>query len=237
MPGQSQDWAIEAAGGETVMLELATDAEPDAEGATQATSAIVTILDAATGDIVNVPTRLTFVAGAPRTVSFANGNVARTLVVQVDPDGALRMKKVGGNETLGSLPCPLRLGPATPILTITDTGVSPNQIDLSNGQQVFVINESSRVHQLASNPHPIHTDCPPMNNPGALAPGESGLTGAFTSAGTCGWHDHLNPISDSLRGEVQVMGTSSGGGSEGGGGGGEPGDMDDYLLPHAHAGH
>ena len=49
-------------------------------------------------------------------------------------------------------------------------------------------------------------DCPPMNSPGLLNPGASGLTGSFTLSGTCGFHDHQNPPpgNDSFQGFVLV---------------------------------
>ena len=94
--------------------------------------------------------------------------------------------------------------PAPPVLTVTDAGVSPTEIRISPGERVQVVNNSSRVHQIQSNPHPIHTDCPPLNEPGRLEPGASGFTDVFTQAGNCGFHDHLDPVNASLQGLIVI---------------------------------
>ena len=217
LPARSQDWAIETAAGETVTLELATDT--NAEGSTQATFALVTIYDIENYDRVDGPTRLTFTPDSAQVVSFVNTGTDRRLMVQVEPDGEFRMKKVGGDERLYSLACPLRDGPTIPILTITDAGVTPQELNIAIGGRVFITNESSDGHELSSNPHPIHTNCPPLNEPGFLTPGGGGLTGVFDTAETCGFHDHLNPIDQTMRGQIHVGGSSSDGdGTDDGGG-------------------
>ncbi len=83
--------------------------------------------------------------------------------------------------------------PTTPTLTVTDTGVSPTQLRISVGDQVLIVNSGASIHELQSNVHETHLDCPPMNDPGELTPGQSGFTGVFTLSGTCGFHDHQNP--------------------------------------------
>ena len=235
LPGRSQDWALDAAAGEAIALTIGV---PAATGTTSPTTAEVTVVDAATGDIVKTPARLSLAPGAVRTVSFTNTGIARRLVVQVEADGTFSLERTAG-AALDLLACPTRTGPSTPILTITDQGVSPRVIDLRAGHRIFVVNESSSGHQLASDPHPIHTDCPPMNSPGGLNRGQSGLTEPFTEVRTCTWHDHLNPISQALRGEVRIGGiASSGGGSatDGDTGGDIPG-LPDYLTSPGHDGH
>ena len=82
--------------------------------------------------------------------------------------------------------------------------MSPTEIRISPGERVQVVNNSSRVHQIQSNPHPIHTDCPPLNEPGRLEPGASGFTGALIEAGSCGFHDHLNPFTTTLQGRIVI---------------------------------
>ena len=82
----------------------------------------------------------------------------------------------------------------TPTITITDAGVSPAQLRISVGDRVLIINNGQSIHELQSDEHDVHLDCPPMNQPGVLNPGGgSGFTDAFTLAGTCGFHDHRNP--------------------------------------------
>jgi hypothetical protein len=57
---------------------------------------------------------------------------------------------------------------------------------------------------MHSNPHPIHTDCPPLNEVGALPPATAGITGAFTVARSCGFHDHGQPDNTSLQGTIII---------------------------------
>ena len=121
LSGRSQDWGIEAGAGETVTLELATDAA--ANGLTMATSAFVTIVDPATDQVVDGPTNLAFSPGASQTVSFQNGEAARRLVAQVDPDGAFRMRRSDGDGKLYSLACPARTGLAFAPLSLIQTEI------------------------------------------------------------------------------------------------------------------
>ena len=104
----------------------------------------------------------------------------------------------------GSPTSPSDSTPTTPTLTVTDTGVSPTQLQISVGQRVQIVNNGASMHELQSNPNPAHSDCPPMNTPGTLNPGQSGLTDAFTLSGTCGFHDHQTPDGASFQGFVLV---------------------------------
>jgi plastocyanin len=97
-------------------------------------------------------------------------------------------------------------GPSGATITIGSNGaVSPAQVTIAVGQSVTFVNNDSRVHDMASNPHPAHTDCPSMNAAGNLAPGQTKLTNAFTAARTCGFHDHNNPDSGALQGSVVIQ--------------------------------
>jgi len=46
------------------------------------------------------------------------------------------------------------------VVTITSSGVSPRSLTVTPGTQVTFVNNDSRSHNIASNPHPEHTDCP-----------------------------------------------------------------------------
>jgi plastocyanin len=91
-----------------------------------------------------------------------------------------------------------------PTLTINAAGVSPTAVRVEVGQQVRVVNNDTQNHQIASNPHPAHTDCPPLNELLTLTPGASGMTGALTRTGTCGFHDHLHPRDTTFQGQILV---------------------------------
>jgi plastocyanin len=80
------------------------------------------------------------------------------------------------------------------------TGFSPTTITVKVGDSVTWTNNSSSTVQVSSDPHPTHTDFPPLNSVGAIAPGSS-KSFTFTKSGTFGYHNHLNP---SDKGEVIV---------------------------------
>lgn len=95
-------------------------------------------------------------------------------------------------------------GPGVTTVTITNAGVSPANVQITRGGTVRFVNQSGSPHQMNSDPHPTHGNCPPLNQVPFLVPGQSGQTGAFTALGTCGYHDHLNPTNGSLQGTIQV---------------------------------
>lgn len=88
--------------------------------------------------------------------------------------------------------------------TIVSGLVSPKQVEINVGQRVAFVNNDTSAHEIASNPHPVHTDCPAINEVGGLAPGTARLTGAFTVARTCGFHDHGQPDNASLQGTIII---------------------------------
>jgi plastocyanin len=91
-------------------------------------------------------------------------------------------------------------------ITIGSNGaVSPATVTISVGQSVTFVNNDSRSHEIASNPHPAHTDCPSTNALGTLSAGQTKLTNAYTAARSCGFHDHLNPENSALQGTIIVQ--------------------------------
>jgi plastocyanin len=98
---------------------------------------------------------------------------------------------------------PVAADPSTTI-TITSAGVSPKQIQVAVGGRVTFVNNDTAFHEMASDPHPIHTDCPEINQVGALSPGTSRQTAAFTRARTCGFHDHGQENNTSLQGQIVI---------------------------------
>ena len=104
-------------------------------------------------------------------------------------------------------------GPASPSppsdtpsrITISAQGVvSPRELSVPLGARVLFVNNDSRRHDMTSDPHPDHGNCPPLNNVGLLRPGESRETGNLIDARTCGFHDHENPAVESLTGSIVV---------------------------------
>src|SRR5215467_11459320 len=58
-------------------------------------------------------------------------------------------------------------------ITITSAGVSPNPLRVALGSQVTFVNNDSVAHDMQSDPHPEHTDCPALAQVGFLSPGQS----------------------------------------------------------------
>jgi plastocyanin len=83
--------------------------------------------------------------------------------------------------------------------------VSPESVTISIGGTVTFVNNDTTFHEMQSNPHPIHTDCPPLNAVGILGAGQSRSTGAFTTARTCGYHDHLRDSDTSFQGTIVIQ--------------------------------
>ena len=97
-------------------------------------------------------------------------------------------------------------GPSGATITIgTNGAVSPANVTIAVGQSVTFINNDSRGHEMSSDPHPDHNDCPGINALQTVSPGETKLTNAFTSAGSCGYHDHGDPNNNSLRGRITIQ--------------------------------
>jgi plastocyanin len=92
----------------------------------------------------------------------------------------------------------------TTTITITSAGVSPNNIEVAVGARVLFINNDSRTHTMNSNPHPEHTDCPPINLVGFLQAGQQVTTGNLTTARTCGYHDHDDPDNAKFKGQIVI---------------------------------
>jgi hypothetical protein len=67
------------------------------------------------------------------------------------------------------------------------------------------VNNDNHTHEMDSDPHPVHTDCPAINLVGALAAGTSRATGAMSPARSCGFHDHQDPSNTSVQGTIVVQ--------------------------------
>ena len=109
----------------------------------------------------------------------------------------------GGNPNPGG---PSGGGGGTPntTITITNNGVSPKSLTVARGSQVTFVNSSSVPHEMNSNPHPAHTDCPEINV-GFLAAGQSNQTSNLNTVRTCGYHDHQREFDTSLQGTITIQ--------------------------------
>jgi plastocyanin len=91
------------------------------------------------------------------------------------------------------------------VVTISSSGVvSPRQLTVTPGSRVLFVNNHNRRHDMTSDPHPDHLDCPEINQVGLLNPGQSRETGNLVAVRSCGYHDHEDPDNANLRGTITV---------------------------------
>jgi plastocyanin len=108
-----------------------------------------------------------------------------------------------GGSSAGTGPAPTPTPAAT--ITITSSGANPQRVTVPRGSQVQFVNNDSRPHQMSSDDHPDHLDCPEINAVGFLSPGQSRQTGNLNTARTCGFHDHNLPNVASLQGTIVIQ--------------------------------
>lgn len=103
-------------------------------------------------------------------------------------------------------PSPSPTPVATTTITINAQGaVQPADIRIAIGSRVTFVNQHDRPHDMTSDPHPEHTNCPEVNEAGNVLPGQSRQTAAFASAKRCGFHDHGESDNPRLRGSITVQ--------------------------------
>jgi len=91
------------------------------------------------------------------------------------------------------------------VITIGSNGVvTPKDLTVAQGARVLFVNNDSRRHDMTSDDHPDHLECPPLNQVGLLNPGQSRESGNLVTIRTCGFHDHDNPNDRNLQGTVTI---------------------------------
>ena len=114
----------------------------------------------------------------------------------------------GGSSSTPTNPTPPPTTGGTSTATITigsDGRVSPSSVTISVGGRVTFVNSHNTPHDMSSDPHPEHTDCPAMAQVGFLTPGQQRTSGNFTVARTCGFHDHNRELDTGLQGRIIVQ--------------------------------
>jgi hypothetical protein len=94
------------------------------------------------------------------------------------------------------------------IATITigsDGRVSPSSVTVAPGGRVTMINNHNQAHDMNSDPHPEHTQCPELNQWGFLQPGQQRTSGNLNTVRTCGFHDHDRENDTGLQGRVIIQ--------------------------------
>ena len=104
----------------------------------------------------------------------------------------------GGGGTASPLPG------AAATIAILPSGTAPKIVTVPVGSRVNFDNQSGNNIEISSDPHPTHTDCPPLNIGGQRA-GQVGQTGAFTVARTCRYHDHGRPDDERWQGTIVIQ--------------------------------
>lgn len=93
-----------------------------------------------------------------------------------------------------SIPSQTETQPSTAqqdIITLTQDGFSPATFTIKAGVTVTWVNKSGNNAKVSSNPHPIHTNYPPLNL--ETFPDGEKLSLIFDKPGTYSYHNHLNP--------------------------------------------
>ena len=91
-------------------------------------------------------------------------------------------------------------------ITITGAGVNTPSVTVAVGQTVTFVNNDTRPHEMASNPHPQHGSCPSIDaGLGSIGAGQTKVTHAFANSGSCGYHDHLDDGNNALKGTITVQ--------------------------------
>lgn len=136
-------------------------------------------------------------------ISLSIGLAATALMVVACGGG-------GGASSAPTGPTGSTSGTLGATVRLTATGAVPKEVSINPGEFVRYINEDTRPHQIQTNPHVMHSDCPP-NNIAILNPGQQADTAAFTERKGCGYHNHLLPTDQMFWGLVRV-GTADGAG-------------------------
>jgi hypothetical protein len=99
-------------------------------------------------------------------------------------------------------------GTGTIAATITigaNGAVSPRDVTVPVGSRVTFVNNHNAPHDMASDPHPEHSNCPDLNLVGFLSPNQSRTSGNLNTPRTCGFHDHINDTNPALQGVIRVQ--------------------------------
>jgi hypothetical protein len=142
----------------------------------------------------------------PRSIRTAVAVLSLTLAA------SLGVVSCGGDSPSEPSPSPSPSpspGPSPPpaggdtTITITSAGVSPRALVVARGARVTFVNNDSVGHDMNSDPHPVHTNCPDVNV-GFVAAGQSRQSDVLNTARTCGYHDHNQPSNASLQGTIRI---------------------------------
>jgi plastocyanin len=110
-----------------------------------------------------------------------------------------------GTPTIGSGSTTCTAPSTSTTITISNNSVCPQNITVARGTQVTFVNSDTRRHEMTSDPHPEHTDCPELNQVGNLEVGQSRQSGNLNTVRRCGFHDHLQDQVQALKGAITIQ--------------------------------
>lgn len=119
------------------------------------------------GKTVNAPATPTPTVGAME--------ISPTAMEAASPSGAMMEDKMAAEKKV----------------SLTKAGYSPASITIKAGTKVTWTNNSGEDATVNSDPHPTHTNYPPLNL-GKFSDGDS-LSLTFDKPGTYGYHNHFKP--------------------------------------------
>ena len=61
--------------------------------------------------------------------------------------------------------------PSGNVITITSAGVNPSDIQIRPGDRVIFVNDDTVSHEMSSDLHPTHEECPQINQVGFILAG------------------------------------------------------------------
>ena len=90
-------------------------------------------------------------------------------------------------------------------LVIMNNAICPQALTVTRGSQLIITNQDSDAHEMTSDPHPEHTDCPELNQIGFLNAGQSRSSGNLNTVRRCGMHDHRRPDTAALKATITIQ--------------------------------
>jgi len=85
-----------------------------------------------------------------------------------------------------------------------DGRISPSSVTVTRGGRVTMVNNHNQSHDMWSDPHPEHTQCPELAW-GFLTSGQQRTSSNLNTARTCGFHDHNLPDNANLKGTIVIQ--------------------------------
>jgi hypothetical protein len=119
-------------------------------------------------------------------------------------DARGRSEEMTDQSSVGESLCGARgqMGCGGALIAVTGSGVAQPSVTIRFGQQLTFYSPNGSTHNIRSEPHPAHSDCPALNVP-EISAGINGSTASFFTPGMCRYHD--DNFLGKVTGEVIVL--------------------------------